>query len=83
MRANCASVVEDIFLFCYEIDFMISLSIEKQSEVIKAFSWTFRYLDDSLDIDNIYFDVLISQIYPSELQLNKANSSEKKVPISD
>ena len=29
-----------------------------------------RYLDDLLNIDNKYFDGLISQIYPSELQVN-------------
>ena len=28
------------------------------------------YLDDLLNIDNKYFDSLISQIYPSGLQLN-------------
>ena len=40
------------------------------------FSSTSRYLDDLLNIANKYFDGLISQIYNSELQLNKANSSE-------
>ena len=57
---NCASLVADLFLFCYERDFMVSLSEEKQSEVIEAFTWTSRYLDDLLNIDNN--DGLISQI---------------------
>ena len=57
------------------------LSEEKQSEVIEVFNSTSRYLDDLLNIDNNYFDGLISQIYPSELQLNKANSSETEVPF--
>ena len=36
-----------------------------------------RYLDDLLYIDNrTYFDGLISQIYPPELQLDKAYSSD-------
>ena len=61
----------DLFLFCYERDFMMSLSEEKQSEVIEAFSSTSIYLDDLLNIVNKYFDGLISQIYLSELQLNK------------
>ena len=73
----------DLFLFCYERYFMISFSEEKQSEVIEAFSSTSRYLDDSLNIDNKYIDGLISQIYPSELQLNKTNSSETKAPFWD
>ena len=79
MGTNCAPLVADLFLFCYEKDFMTSLSEEKQSEVIEAFSSTSRYLDDLLNIDNKYFDGLISQIYPSELQLNKANSSETEL----
>ena len=41
---------------------------EKQSEVVEAFSSTPRYFDDFLNIDNDYFDGLISQFYPSELQ---------------
>ena len=55
---------------------MMSLSEEKQSGVIEAFSSTSRSLDELLNIDNNLFDGLISQIYHSELQLNKANSSE-------
>ena len=78
MGTNCAPLVADWFLFCYEGDFMMSHSEEKQYEVIEAFSSTSRYWDDLLNIDNKYFDGLISQIYPSELQLNKANSSETK-----
>ena len=58
-----------------------SLSEEKQSEVIEAFSLTSRYLDNLISIDNNYFDGLISQIYPSELQLTKANSSETEAPF--
>ena len=34
---------------------------------LKSFSSTSRCLDDSLNIDNNYFDGLISQIYPLEL----------------
>ena len=40
MGTNCAPLVADLFLFCYERDFMMSLSEEKQSEVIEAFSST-------------------------------------------
>ena len=81
MGSNCAPLVADLFLFCYERDFMMPFFEEKQSEVMEAFSSTSRYLDDLLNIDNKYFDGLISQIYPSELQLNKANSSETEAPF--
>ena len=39
---------------------------------------TSRYLDDILNIINIYFDNMVSQIYPSEFKLNKANTSNKE-----
>ena len=55
---------------------MMSLSKEKQSEVVEAFSSTSRYFNELLNIANKFFDGLISQSYPSELQLNKANSSK-------
>ena len=42
---------------------------------IRVFNTTFRYLDDILDINNICFDTMVSQIYPSELKLNKANKA--------
>ena len=56
MGTHCSPLVADLFLFCYEKDFMISLSEEKQSEVLEAFSSTSRCLDDLLNIDNKYFD---------------------------
>ena len=57
---------------------MVSLSDDKQADVIDAFNTTSRYLDDILNINNVYFDNMVSQIYPSELQLNKANTSDTK-----
>ena len=55
---------------------MMSLSDDKQADVIDSFNATSRYLDDILNINNVYFDNMVSQIYPSELQLNKANTSD-------
>ena len=42
MGTNCAPLVADLFLFCYERDFMLSLSEENQSGVIEAFNSTSR-----------------------------------------
>ena len=57
---------------------MMSLSNDNQADIIDAFNTTSRYLDDILNINNVYFDTIVSQIYPSELQLNKANTSDMK-----
>ena len=69
MGTKSAPLVADLFLFCYERDFMLSLS----TDIIEAFNYTSRYLDDLLNIDNPY----------SELQLNKAYSSDTEAPFLD
>ena len=45
MGTNWPLFVADLFLFCYERDFMLSLSDNNQTDIIKAFNSTFRYLD--------------------------------------
>ena len=70
MGNNCATLEAYFFLFCYERGFMLSLSADKNAEIIEAFiSTSSRYLDDLLNIqfDNTYFDGMVKQIYPSEL----------------
>ena len=74
MGFNCAPVVADLFLFCYERDFMMSLSDDKQANIIDTFKTTSRYFGDILNIINVYFDNMVSQIYLSELQLNRPNT---------
>ena len=76
MGTNFAPLVADLFLFCYERDIMLSLSDNNQTDIIEAFNSISRYLDDLLNIDNPYFEQMICKIYPTELLLNKANSSD-------
>ena len=74
MGTNCAPLVAD---------FMTSLSDVKQAEIIEAFKSLSRYLDDLLNIDNPYFEGMVNRIYPPELQLNKANTSDTEAPFLD
>ena len=62
---------------------MTSLSNDKQADIIKAFDSTSRYLDDLLNIDNPYFEGMVNKIYPPELQVNKANTSNTEAPFLD
>ena len=76
MGTNCDLLVADLFLFDCERDFMVFFSDDKQADSIGAFITTSRYLDIILNINNICFDNIVNQIYPSELQLNKTNTSD-------
>ena len=82
MDTNCAPLVADLFLFCYERDFI--LSYDNQADIIEAFNSTSRYLDDLLNIDNPYFECMFNRIYPPELQVNKAKvASNTEAPFLD
>ena len=62
-----APLVADLLLFCYKRVFMISVSDNNQADIIEAFNSTSRYQDDLLNIDNPYFEGIVNQIYPPEL----------------
>ena len=83
MGTNCAPLLADLFSFCYMRDLMLSLSDNNQTDIIEAFNSISRYLDDLLNIDNPYFEQMVCQIYPTDRQLNKANSSDTEPPFLD
>ena len=56
---------------------------EKRYDLIDAFNSNTRYLDDLLNIDNIRFEHMVHRIYPTELQLNKANASDTEAAFLD
>ena len=79
----CAPLIADLFLYCYEKDFMSNLQKSKRFDLISKFNDTYRYLDDIFTIDNPAFAEHIPDIYPRELQLNKANTSDKETSFLD
>ena len=62
---------------------MVSLSDDGQADVVDAFDATSRYLDDILNINNVYFDNRVSQIYPSGLRLGRASASDAEAAFLD
>ena len=60
---------------------MDSLNHDNQADVIEAFNSISRYLEDLLNIDNPYFEAMFKQIYPPDLQLNKANTTGTEAPF--
>ena len=83
MGTNCAPLIADLFLYCYERDFMSNLQKSKRFDLIDKFNDTSRYLDDIFTIDNPTFAEHIPDIYPRELQLNIANTSDKETSFLD
>ena len=61
----------------------LSLSDDKLADIIDALDTTSRYLDGILNINNVYFDNIVSQIYLTELQINKTNTSDTEAAFLD
>ena len=59
MGTNSAPLVANLFLFCYKSDFMMSLSGDKQAEIIHAFNTTSRYLDGIINITLFYVSISV------------------------
>ena len=78
MGTNCAPFIADLFLYCYERDFIANLQKSKRIHLIDKFNDTCRYLDDMCTIDNPELAEHIPDIYLRELQLNKSNTSDKE-----
>ena len=84
MGTNCAPPVADLFLFCYERNFMSSLSDKYKADVIESINSTSRYLDDLDNIDNPYFEQMVGHIrYPTDLPINKANPFDTEATFLD
>ena len=62
---------------------MLSLSDNNQTDIIEAFNSTSRYLDGLFNMDNPYFEQMVGHKYPTELQLNNANSSDIEASFWD
>ena len=67
MGTNCAPLKADLFLYCYERDFISDLQKSKHHDLIDMFNDTSRYLDDIFTLDYAEFEKYIPDIYPAEL----------------
>ena len=78
MGTNCAPLVADLFHTATK-----EINHDNDAAVFEAFNSTSRYFDDLLNIDYPYFEAMINQIYPPELQFNKANTTDTEAPFLD
>ena len=82
MGTNCAPLIADIFLYCYDRDFISDLHKSICHELIDMVNYT-SHLGYIFTIDNPQFEKHIPDIYTAEFQLNKANTSDKEISFLD
>ena len=76
-------MIAPVPVHCFSITIITSLSDDNQADIKEAFGSMSRYLDDLLNIDNPYLEGMVNQIYPPELEFNKASISDTEAPFLD
>ena len=64
-----------LFLYSYESEFLQKLVKDKKIHEARAFSFTYRYIDDVLSINNARFAEFLPLIYPPELEVKETTDT--------
>ena len=57
--------------------------LKQNNQLAKTFSYTFRYIDDLLAVNNPNFENEIGNIYPPQLELKKTTENEGRLSYLD
>ena len=77
MGNNWAPLVADLVWFCYERGFILFYLAKTKLTLLEQLTLT-QVLNN---IDKPHFDQMVCPIYPTELQLNRANSFHTEAPF--
>ena len=73
MGTNCVILLADLFLYSHESEFLDSLVRSGNRKLARSFNLCYRYIDDITVFKNRKFIDYVRDIYPSELNVEKAN----------
>ena len=76
MGTNCAPLLADLFLYSYESEFLDNMIRGGHRKVARSFNLCYRYIDDLIVFNNKKFGDYVKEIYPSQLTVEKANTSD-------
>jgi hypothetical protein len=82
MGTNCAVFLANYFLFTFELQFASKCISDGDSDTLRHFAHTVRYVDDILSMNNPLMDSLRDAIYPDYLPLNREHRGTS-VPFLD
>ena len=83
MGTNCAPLLADLFLYCYENEFSDKLIKEGKRKLARKFDLSYRYVDNLISFNNKRFKEFISDIYPKELTISETTESTSVASYPD
>ena len=76
MGTNCAALLADLFLYSYDSEFLDNMIRGGHRKLARSFSRCYRYIDNLIVFNNKEFGDYVKEIYPSQLTVEKANTSD-------
>jgi hypothetical protein len=83
MGINCAPLLDDLFLYSYEADFIQELLKKNKKKRTRSFNLTFRYIDDILSLNNSRFGDFADPIYTIELEIKDTTDTDRSASYLD
>ena len=78
MGTNCAPLLADLFLYCYENEFLDELVKEGKEKLARKFSLSYRYIDELLSFNKKRCKEFISDSYPKEFTISETTLYDKR-----
>ena len=76
MGTNCAPLLADLILYFYESEFLDNMIRGGHRKLARSFNLCYQYIDDLIVFNNKKFGDYVKEIYPSQLTVEKANTSD-------
>ena len=77
MGTNCVPLLDDLFLYSYETDFIQGLLNKNGKKLARSFNFRFRYIDDVLLLNNSRFGGFVDRIYLIELEIKDTTDTDR------
>ena len=74
--SNGNGLLTDLFLYSYESEFLDNMIRGRHRKLARSFNLCCRYIDDLIVFNNKKFGDYVKEIYPSQLTVEKANTSD-------
>ena len=76
MGTNCTLLLADLFLYSCKSKFLDNMIRSGHRKLARSFNLCYRYIDDLIVFNNKKFGDYVKEIYPSQLTVKKANTSD-------
>ena len=76
MGMNCTPLLADLFLYSYESECLDNMIRGGHRKLARSFNLCYQYTDDLIVFNNKKFGDYVKEIYPSQLTVENANTSD-------